>query len=54
MKKIWVLSLDGKTYWKEYGKQSWSKNIKELMELIKDGYEVRFIDDANKSEINWK
>jgi len=52
--KIWILNLDGMTFWKEHGKTSWSRNIKELMEFIKDGYEVRFCDDINKSEVDWK
>jgi len=51
--KIWVMEIRYGTFWKEHGQMAWSKNIRALMHTIKDGYEVRYCDEGNKSEVQW-
>ncbi len=52
--KIWVLS-DGKmSFWKEHGKRAWSRDIVALINTIKNGYEVKYCDNENSSEVEWK
>lgn len=51
---VWIIEHDRKTFWKEHGNSAWSRNIKDLMTLIDDGYEIKYCDNDNQIYGKWE
>jgi len=54
MIQVWIMDHDKKTFWKEHGKTSWSRNIKDLMTLIDGDYQVKYCDNDNQVYGRWE
>ena len=54
MKHIWVMDHSRVTFWKEHGKSSWSRNIKDLVSFIGLDYEVKYCDNDNQTYGKWE
>ena len=56
MKNIWVMppTSGEETYWKEHGKDAWSRNIVDLMGCIKDGFRLKYCYNNNQTVGKWE
>ena len=51
---IWFMNKDGKTFWKEHGKSSWSADCGGLLDALwGNDFSIRKCKDENETQCKW-